>query len=104
MKAFKPEELASGIKDLGLHDETLPEQRSLGLCWNINTDMFTFKVAVNDKPYTRRGVLSVINSIFDPLGLAAPVTIRGRLLLRELSSGVQDWDTPLPVEKVSRWE
>lgn len=25
-------------------------------------------------------------------------------MLRELSSGVQDWDTPLPDEKVSRWE
>lgn len=104
MRAFKPEELASGIKDLGLDDETLPAQRSLGLCWDISTDMFTFKVAVTDKPYTRRGVLSVVNSIFDPLGLAAPVTIRGRLLLRELSSGVQDWDTPLPDEKVSKWE
>lgn len=104
MKAFEPEELATGIKDLGLDDETLPAQRSLGLCWDISTDMFTFKVAVADKPYTRRGVLSVINSIFDPLGLAASVTIRGRLLLRELSSGVQDWDTPLPDDKVNRWE
>ena len=104
MRAFEPEELASDIRDLGLDDETLPAQRSLGLCWDVNTDMFTFKVAVTDKPYTRRGVLSIVNSVFDPLGLAAPVTIRGRLLLRELSSGVQDWDTPLPNEKISTWE
>lgn len=81
MKAFAPEELASDIKDLGLDDDTLPTQRSLGLCWDISTDTFTFKVAVTNKPYTRRGVLSIVNSIFDPLGLAAPVTIRGRLLL-----------------------
>ena len=52
MRAFESEELASGIRDLGLDDETLPAQRSLGLCWNINTDMLTFKVAVTDKPYT----------------------------------------------------
>ena len=104
MRAFEPEELASGIRDLGLDDETLPAQRSLGLCWDINTDMFTFKVAVTDKPDTLRGVLSIVNSVFDPLGLAAPVTIRGRLLLRELSRGVQDWDAALPVEKVSTWE
>ena len=89
---------------MGLDDETLPAQRSLGLCWDINTDMFTFKVAVTDKPYTRRGVPSIVNSVFDPLGLAAPVTIRGRLLLQELSRGVQDWDAPLPVKKVSTWE
>lgn len=104
MKAFKPEELASGIKDLGLDNESLPAQRSLGLGWDISSDTFTFKVAVANKPYTRRGVLSVVNSIYDPLGLAAPVTIRGRLLLRELCRGVQDWDLPLPVEKVSKWK
>lgn len=104
MRAFKPEELATGIRDLGLDDEALPTQRSLGLCWDINTNMFTFKVDVADKPYTRRGVLSVVNSIFDPLRLAAPVTIKGKLLLRELSNGVQDWDTPLPDENVSMWE
>jgi hypothetical protein len=104
MRAFEPEELASGIRDLGLDDETLPVQRSLDSCWDINTDMFTFKVAVTDKPYTRRGVPSIVNSVFDPLGLAAPVTIRGRLLLQELSRGVQDWDAPLPVKKVSTWE
>lgn len=79
--------------DLGLHNETLPTQRSPGLCCGISTDTFTFKVAITDQPYTRRGVLSVINSIFDPLGLAVPVTIQGRLLLRELSSIGQDWDS-----------
>ncbi len=104
MQAFESEELASDIKDVGLDEETLPAQRSLGLCWDISTDTFTFKVAVTDKPYTRRGVLSVVNSIFDPLGFAAPVKIRGRLLLRELSNEVQDWDAPLPDEKMSTRE
>ncbi|XP_051816711.1 uncharacterized protein LOC127537707 [Acanthochromis polyacanthus] len=104
MQAFEPEELASGIKDLGLDDETLPTQRSLGLCWDLNTDTFTFKVAVANKPYTRRGVLSIINSIFDPLGLAAPVTVRGKLLLRELAGGIQDWDALLPDDRLSTWE
>ncbi|KAJ8364902.1 hypothetical protein SKAU_G00137330 [Synaphobranchus kaupii] len=104
MQTFEPEELASNLKDLGLDNEILPAQRSLGLCWDISTDTFTFKVAVIDKPYTRRGVLSVVNSIFDPLGFAAPVTIRGRLLLRELSSGVQDWDALLPDDKMPTWE
>lgn len=72
--------------------------------------MFTFKVDVADKPYTCRGVLSVVNSIFDQglgrqaLGLAVPVTIKGKLMLRELSNGVQDWDSLLPDEKVSMWE
>lgn len=104
MQAFTPADLAAGLKDLCLDEEALPVQRSLGLCWNIDSDTFTFRVAVSDKPFTRRGVLSTVNSLFDPLGLVAPVTIRGRALLRELSADIQDWDTELPADKFIKWE
>lgn len=104
MQAFPPEDLAAGLKDLGLENGVLPAQRSLGLCWNIDSDVFTFKVAASDKPFTRRGVLSTVNSLFDPLGFAAPVTIKGRALLRELSEGVHDWDTELSRDKLNEWE
>lgn len=77
MQAFAPGDLAAALKDLGLDKEALPVQRSLGLCWNIDCDTFTFRVAVSDKPFTLHGVLSTVNSLFDPLGLVAPVTIRG---------------------------
>ncbi|KAI3374254.1 hypothetical protein L3Q82_005948 [Scortum barcoo] len=62
------------------------------------------KVAVSDKPYTRRGVLSTVNSLFDPLGFAAPVTIKGRALLREFTTEVHEWDTELPGDKRNKWE
>lgn len=49
-------------------------------------------------------MLSTINSVFDPLGFLAPVTVEGRLLLRELVSQGTDWDTPLPPEKFDKWQ
>ena len=57
-----------------------------------------------DKPFTRRGVLSTINSIYDPLGLAVPVLLEGRLLLQKLiiigksknNEKLLGWDDPLP--------
>ncbi len=104
LKAFPTEDHAKEIKDLNLSGTTMPTQRSLGLNWETATDTFTFKVSVNDKPFTRRGVLSIINSLFDPLGLVAPVTIQGRFLLRELSIEGLDWDEPLPQEKCGEWE
>ncbi|XP_060907695.1 uncharacterized protein LOC132984770 [Labrus mixtus] len=104
MPAFAPGDLAAGLKDLGFDEEALPVQRSLGLCWNIDSDTFTFKVSFSDKPFTRRGVLSTVNSLFDPLGLVVPVTIRGRALLRELSTEVHDWDTELPADNFDKWE
>lgn len=104
MQAFCPEDCAAVVKDLDLGGEETQSQRSLGLIWETITDTFTFSVATTDKPFTRRGVLSSVNSVFDPMGLLAPVTIQGRALLRELTSENSDWDTPLPEDKQSKWE
>lgn len=104
MKAFPPEDQAKGIKDLDLTKETLPSQRSLGLCWEMESDTFTFQITKAERPFTRRGVLSVVNSLYDPLGLVTPVTIKGRALLREISHDTSDWDIPLPEAKQEEWE
>ena len=103
-EVFPLEDCAPVVKDLDLSGETAPTQRSLGLLWEITSDTFTYSASNVDKPFTRRGVLSTVNSIFDPLGLLAPVTIQGRALLRELTSELSDWDTPLPEDKSSKWE
>lgn len=55
------------------------------------------------KSHTHEGVLSTVNSVFDPLGFLAPVTVRGRLLLRELSLQTTEWDSPLPEDLKGRW-
>lgn len=89
MRAFPPEDLAKGLKDLDLDTDLPSMQRSLGVSWDISEDVFTFKVSEAEKPYTRRRVLSMVNSLFDPLGFAAPV----------LTSESCDWDAPLPEEK-----
>ncbi|XP_064461872.1 uncharacterized protein LOC135372079 [Ornithodoros turicata] len=102
MKAFSSDEYATDLKDLDLGSDVPPSQRSLGLRWDIKGDTFTFHVPPNEKPHTKRGVLSTVNSLYDPLGFAAPVTIQGRLLLRELSSLTQGWDDELP--KSMEWE
>lgn len=103
MEAFPAEDRARDSKDLDLSTDDIPLQRSLGISWNITSDTFTFQVQNNDKPFTRRGVLSMVSSLFDPLGFVAPVTIQGRSLLRELSSQVGDWDSPLPNDKKAEW-
>lgn len=72
MQAFPKEELANDIKDLDLGQAEFPTQRSLGLGWNLNNESFTFQICDVMKPYTRRGVLSTLNSLFDPLGFISP--------------------------------
>ncbi|KAI2662312.1 Dystrophin-1 [Labeo rohita] len=70
----------------------------------IAGDTFTYEVSSVNKPFTKRGVLSSVNSIFDPLGMVSLVTIQGRALLRELSNYTSDWDALLPEETRQEWE
>ncbi|KAK0143480.1 hypothetical protein N1851_018392 [Merluccius polli] len=103
MQAFPSTDHAKDLKDLDLDVDSLPVQRSLGLSWDLANDYFTFRVANSEKPFTRRGVLATVNSLFDPLGFVAPITIQGKLILRQLTSGNCDWDAPLPAEKEAEW-
>ncbi|XP_026139629.1 uncharacterized protein LOC113116023 [Carassius auratus] len=98
-----PVHLIMDIKDVDLFFEDTPVQRSLGVSWNLASDTFTFQAIDDNKPFTRRGVLSTVNSLYDPCGFIAPVTIKGRLLLRELSMQAEDWDSPLPDDIKPEW-
>lgn len=104
VNAFPPEDRAKEIKDLNLSVDEPPVQRSLGVSWNIMSDTFTFHVPQSQTPFTRGGVLSTVNSLFDPLGFLAPVTIKGRLLLRELTNSNLEWESPLPQEMYEDWK
>ena len=102
IEAFPPEDRSKDVEGLDLFADELPTQRSLGLSWNMHTDVFTFQIA-DQKPFTRRGVLSMINSLYDPLGFLAPVSVRERLILRDLTMQAEDWDTPLPKDMEMEW-
>ena len=107
--AFPREDQASDLRDLDFSLDTVPIQRALGVLWDISADAFTFKVSLEKRPFTRRDVLSVFNSLYDPLGLAAPVIVRGKLLLRSMMANLsnlhpESWDEPLPEEQRLAWE
>ncbi|XP_052688921.1 uncharacterized protein LOC128167316 [Crassostrea angulata] len=105
MKSFPIDDLGSDLKELNHCADicNLPVQHSLGMHWDLNCDMFVFKISNAEKPYTRRGLLSTMNSIFDPMGFISPVTISGKILHRELVSPGCHWDEPLTEEHLRRW-
>ena len=104
VNAFPPEDRSADLEnmDLCILDD-VPLQRSLGLHWSLQSDSFTFQVKFEEKPYTKRGVLSTLHSIYDPLGFIAPFILRGRMIFRELIDSPCEWDEPLPSELKSRW-
>ena len=106
ISAFNADDLSKDLKCLNIGEDDLPQQSSLGLVWDLNRDKFVFKITPDNKPFTHRGVLSTLNSLFDPMGFIAPVVIHGKILLREImnTNGGFTWDEPLPPECQSKWK
>ena len=46
--------------------------------------------------YTQRKLFSLVASIFDPIGIASPVTIRFKVVMQQIWQLSLKWDTPLP--------
>ncbi|XP_056016958.1 uncharacterized protein LOC130053620 [Ostrea edulis] len=103
MNSFPSEDLAKDLMSLDLTTDVLPIQRSLGMSWDLKSDSFTFRISAEEKPFTRRGLLSTLNSFYDPLGFLDPVLIKGKLLLRKLNAETTDWDQVLPKEYEKQW-
>lgn len=98
------ESRAKEIKELDLNRDLLPPERVLGVEWNIENDAFNFRITLKDKPLTRRGILSTVSSIYDPLGLAAPFLLRGKRILQLLCKESIGWDDAIPDGLRMQWE
>ncbi|XP_054762932.2 uncharacterized protein LOC129269456 [Lytechinus pictus] len=103
LKAFPVEEWSKGIADLNLDADPLPLERALGVVWCVENDTLQFRIELRDQPLTRRGILSTICSIYDPIGFISPVTLCGKQILQELCRLKIDWDDVIPDEIRSRW-
>lgn len=75
----------------------------MGLQRCIEKDTFKFKIKVKEKPATKRGMLSIISSVYDPLGFLAPLVVPAKLLLQDLCRTKCDWDDPLPPAFQQKW-
>ena len=86
-------------------------QPTLGLKWETDKDLLAIQMNVPDHPFTRRGILATVNSIFDPLGFVSPVILTGRLIQRAVlqpndhgqSANEIDWDGPIPDQYIDQW-
>ena len=102
------------------------ETSVLGIDWNPMEDNIHFHVCLNfshkvrginsepnlkenDVPtslpssLTRRLVLRQVMSIYDPLGLLSPFTLKAKLLLRKTWELRLGWDEPMPENLQSEW-
>ncbi|MEW8119969.1 MAG: A17 family peptidase, partial [Candidatus Thiodiazotropha sp.] len=84
--------------EVDLDHNELPSAKTLGVWWLAQEDVFTFKENAPDgnTVFTKRKFLKKIATLFDPLGLLAPYTIRAKILLQEMWTAGLEWDDELP--------
>ena len=104
LQAIPQQERAKEVRSLDLSHDHLPVERALGVQWSIESDTLGFRILLKDKPFTRRGILSTISSIYDPLGIAAPFLLVGKKILQDLCRINLGWDDEINDEYRSRWE
>lgn len=98
------EECVEGVADLDLDLGQAKIERALGVQWCVASDTFQFRVTIKENPFTRRGVLSTVASIFDPLGFVAPFILIGKKILQTMCRDKVGWDEPLPEDLKPHWE
>jgi hypothetical protein len=87
-----------------LFTDNLPTQRTLGLEWAVDTDILKFNGnALTEKPQTRRGLLSVVSQLFDPLGLLSPFTLIGKNILHKVNAAGLDWNADIGPDHKAAW-
>jgi hypothetical protein len=96
-----PEDRAIG--SLPFDDGETIGVKVLGLRWDHNDDSFCYTFVSEVTVNTKRGMLSVIARIFDPLGLLAPVVFLAKHFMQRVWQAEVSWDDPLPPRLADTW-
>lgn len=88
------------------HDTTPVTIRVLGIEWDTENDNLRIKQSSIESKniYTKREILKITASIYDPCGFAAPVTLPAKLLLQDLWRLKVKWDEVIPINLQETWK
>ena len=100
------ETLRQVLEQEGTQDKD-SETKTLGMRWDPESDQMYYpktKLSTNnDLLLTKREILKESSSVFDPLGLLSPVTVRSKILMQSLWQRKLAWDEILPVDITTEW-
>ena len=84
-------------------------RKFLGVLWNPQDDDLVFDVFAGvdseskEKTETKRSVLNQRGTIFDPMGIVTPFTLRAKLIFQDLWMRETKWDEELPPDLQEKW-
>ena len=79
-------------------------ERALGILWDINSDLLMFSPNFKEVDASKRGMLKITASIFDPPGYVAPFVLKPKLLIQEAWRLGSDWDADLDSDMETQWD
>ncbi|XP_058465085.1 uncharacterized protein LOC131438809 [Malaya genurostris] len=93
-------------------DKTTNAERVLGIAWIPSDDVFSFTtqfrkdlqpLLTGDITPTKRQVLQIVMSLFDPLGFISNYTIHGKILIQDVWRSGIEWDDPITKKDLYSW-
>ena len=96
-------EKGKNVKEVDFDYDILPAGKAPGVFWSVETDCLGFHMTVPEKATTRRGILSLVSSLYEPLDIAAPVVLCGKIIVQESCRLCPGWDDPVPQDIEDRW-
>ena len=81
----------------------LPEDKALGAKWDVEKDTLGFTMKLVEKPSTRCGLHSMLSSVSNPLGLEAPVMLKGRQMIQQLCQDKLEWEKQIDERSAYEW-
>ena len=103
LKSIPNEGRRKNVSDEALTFCKLPEDKAFGVKWNISKDTLGFQTKMTENPSTRCGLLSMLSSIYDPLGLGASFFLKVRLVIQQLCRDRRGWDKPIDEKSFYEW-
>ena len=79
-------------------------ERALGLLWDVKNDRLTFQHSPKSLPNTKRGILNLVASIFDPLGIVTPAVLEEKRIIQSLWKLKVGWDDHIPKDLLQRYQ
>ncbi|XP_059061455.1 uncharacterized protein LOC131854365 [Achroia grisella] len=86
-----------------IKDENECTVKVLGLRWVPLSDRFNFTVNVKDYVNTKRSVLKILASIYDPVGFISPCLFMAKEIMQDLWKLGIGWDEQMPAHICKRW-
>ena len=84
LKSIPDEDRRRNVSDEALTFGKLPEDKALEVKWNISKDPLGFQTKMAENLSAKPGLLSMLSSVYDPLGLGALFLLKGRLIIQQL--------------------